>query len=68
MPYTVLFLFFPELLDVVLAIRRAHSFSSVLKVMQSFVIVSDRSHQCVEFFCILGGLNVLYSSKLIFCG
>ena len=67
MPCTVLFLFLPELIDVILAIRSAHSFSSVLKVVQSFVIVSDRSHQCVEFFCSLRGLNVLDNLKLIFC-
>ena len=48
-PCTVLFLFLPGLLDVV-TIRSAHSFSSVLKVVQSFVIVSLRTYWGMRSF------------------
>ena len=59
MPCTVLFLFLSGLLDVVVAIRSTHSFSSVLKVVQSFVIVSMRTYAIVP---------ISVWSSFAFCG
>ena len=55
-PFTVLFLFLPGLLDIVVAIRSAHSFSSVLKLVQSFVIVSLKTYWGMWSFPSMSGL------------